>query len=177
MGLALCLNTKHQGLPGLTYYCRPVLKLWKPVVGHCPRVSDNGRRIMRPFPKFPNLQLACRVSRAFLSTTPSALTSTDHRSYHVEAIMPTIPAGKSLTMRPNFSHNLTPSRFLDWNAREDFFSFTRGRFVVDEADQMARRHIRFDMNKLTVLQLSQWERKPALLLKSVPMACITRLLS
>ncbi|KAK2733427.1 hypothetical protein FQN57_002123 [Myotisia sp. PD_48] len=36
----------------------------------------------------------------------------------------------------------------NWNACEDFFSFTRGHFVLDEVDQMARRHIRFNMNEL-----------------------------
>lgn len=39
--------------------------------------------------------------------------------------------------------------FLDWNAREEFFSFTRGCFVADEADQMARRYIKFNMNELS----------------------------
>ncbi|KKZ63018.1 hypothetical protein EMCG_02636 [[Emmonsia] crescens] len=85
---------------------------------------------MSLFPKFPNLQKACRISRPFLSTTPSALSSTGHRSYHAEASMPTLPADK------------------DWNSRDDFFSFTRGRFVVDEADQIARRYIKFNMNEL-----------------------------
>ncbi|KAH0848892.1 phosphotransferase enzyme family protein [Fonsecaea pedrosoi] len=36
----------------------------------------------------------------------------------------------------------------DWNKFDEFFSFTRGRFVVDEASQMKRRYIKFDMNEL-----------------------------
>lgn len=37
---------------------------------------------------------------------------------------------------------------LDWNSYESLFSFTRGRFVVDEADQVARRYVKFNMNEL-----------------------------
>jgi hypothetical protein len=40
------------------------------------------------------------------------------------------------------------TRSTDWNAFEEFFEFTRGRFVVAERDQMARRRVRFDMNEL-----------------------------
>ncbi|PGH26473.1 hypothetical protein AJ80_01786 [Polytolypa hystricis UAMH7299] len=36
----------------------------------------------------------------------------------------------------------------DWNQQEDFFRFTCGRFVNDEASQLARCYIRFNMNKL-----------------------------
>jgi len=38
---------------------------------------------------------------------------------------------------------------LDWNKFDEFFTFTRGRFVVNENDQMKRRQIRFNMNELT----------------------------
>lgn len=37
---------------------------------------------------------------------------------------------------------------VDWNAREEFFKFTRGRFVVDEKQQMELRKVKFDMNQL-----------------------------
>ncbi|XWX01115.1 hypothetical protein V2A60_009140 [Cordyceps javanica] len=36
----------------------------------------------------------------------------------------------------------------DWNSNNDFFRFTRGRFVVDEAANIRKREIRFDMNRL-----------------------------
>ncbi|KAM5454775.1 hypothetical protein MaudCBS49596_002072 [Microsporum audouinii] len=36
----------------------------------------------------------------------------------------------------------------DWNSNDEFFKFTRGRFVVEEADNLRRREIRFDMNRL-----------------------------
>ncbi|KAI1957913.1 hypothetical protein LOZ58_005386 [Ophidiomyces ophidiicola] len=36
----------------------------------------------------------------------------------------------------------------NWNANDSFFDYTRGRFVVDEAEQMKQRHVRFDMNEL-----------------------------
>lgn len=39
----------------------------------------------------------------------------------------------------------------DWNQREEFFRFTRGRFVYDESEQLARRYVRFNMNALASL--------------------------
>ncbi|KAL4738465.1 kinase-like domain-containing protein [Aspergillus similis] len=36
----------------------------------------------------------------------------------------------------------------DWNSKDEFFRFTRGRFVVDEAVNLRKREIRFDMNRL-----------------------------
>ncbi|KAF1916462.1 phosphotransferase enzyme family protein [Ampelomyces quisqualis] len=40
------------------------------------------------------------------------------------------------------------SRQTDWNSNDEFFKFTRGRFVVDETENFRQREIRFDMNKL-----------------------------
>lgn len=36
----------------------------------------------------------------------------------------------------------------DWNSNDEFFNFTRGRFVVDEAENLRKREIRFDLNRL-----------------------------
>ncbi|KAF2753100.1 phosphotransferase enzyme family protein [Pseudovirgaria hyperparasitica] len=36
----------------------------------------------------------------------------------------------------------------DWNSNEDFFRYTRGRFVSRETEQMAQRHVKFNMNEL-----------------------------
>jgi len=36
----------------------------------------------------------------------------------------------------------------DWNQNDDFFRFSRGRFVCDETHEMAQRHVQFDMNEL-----------------------------
>lgn len=36
----------------------------------------------------------------------------------------------------------------DWNHHADFFNFTRGRFVCNEKEELARRHVTFDMNEL-----------------------------
>ncbi|TVY87766.1 Altered inheritance of mitochondria protein, mitochondrial [Lachnellula willkommii] len=36
----------------------------------------------------------------------------------------------------------------DWNKNEEFFNFTRGRFVCNEAMELALRQVRFDMNEL-----------------------------
>ncbi|KAJ5941879.1 phosphotransferase enzyme family protein [Penicillium verrucosum] len=37
---------------------------------------------------------------------------------------------------------------LHWNSNDEFFKFTRGRFIVDEADNLRRREIKFDLNRL-----------------------------
>ncbi|RAH45623.1 aminoglycoside phosphotransferase family protein [Aspergillus brunneoviolaceus CBS 621.78] len=37
---------------------------------------------------------------------------------------------------------------IDWNSHNDFFKFTRGRFIVEEAENARKREIRFDMNSL-----------------------------
>ncbi|KAI9703932.1 MAG: hypothetical protein M1820_005714 [Bogoriella megaspora] len=36
----------------------------------------------------------------------------------------------------------------DWNSNDEFFKFTRGRFVVDETGNLRRRELRFDINEL-----------------------------
>ncbi|KAH9826908.1 phosphotransferase family protein [Teratosphaeria destructans] len=43
---------------------------------------------------------------------------------------------------------LRQQKTVDWSQNADFFNFTRGRFVCREAEEMARRHIKFDMNEL-----------------------------
>ncbi|KAJ5477435.1 phosphotransferase enzyme family protein [Penicillium diatomitis] len=36
----------------------------------------------------------------------------------------------------------------DWNSNPEFFKFTRGRFIVDEAENLRKREIKFDLNRL-----------------------------
>lgn len=104
--------------------------------------------------KLPNLQRACQFTRALLSMTPSAFVSTCHQTYYREASTAAmVPTDTGLIAVSNFFnfHLSFPANhlsFLDWNAPDDLFSFTRGRFVLDEADQIASRHIRFNMNEL-----------------------------
>jgi hypothetical protein len=58
-----------------------------------------------------------------------------------------LPTGEEL-----FEHGSTHySSRLDWNSRDEFFRFTRGRFVVDESRNMRQREIKFDMNKLAIV--------------------------
>ena len=40
------------------------------------------------------------------------------------------------------------SPLIDWNRNQDFFKFTRGRFMVNEEENLRARELRFDMNKL-----------------------------
>ena len=44
--------------------------------------------------------------------------------------------------------NARPSSIPDWNSNDEFFKLTRGRFVPDEAENLRRREIKFDMNRL-----------------------------
>ncbi|DAA72768.1 TPA_exp: Uncharacterized protein A8136_5437 [Trichophyton benhamiae CBS 112371] len=41
-----------------------------------------------------------------------------------------------------------PRQSQDWNIHDEFFQFTRGRFVIDEKEQLSKRHVRFNMNEL-----------------------------
>ncbi|KAF2241906.1 phosphotransferase enzyme family protein [Trematosphaeria pertusa] len=36
----------------------------------------------------------------------------------------------------------------DWNSNDEFFKFTRGRFIIDEVENLRKREIRFDLNRL-----------------------------
>ncbi|PWY87839.1 phosphotransferase enzyme family protein [Aspergillus sclerotioniger CBS 115572] len=47
---------------------------------------------------------------------------------------------------PDHPNNI-PSQ-TNWNSNDDFFKFTRGRFLVSEAENLRAREIRFDMNQL-----------------------------
>lgn len=42
----------------------------------------------------------------------------------------------------------------DWNENQDFFRYTAGRFLFDETNQMACRHVKFDMNALVRIAAS-----------------------
>ncbi|WEW58795.1 hypothetical protein PRK78_004263 [Emydomyces testavorans] len=57
--------------------------------------------------------------------------------------------GRSQATRRKKLLLLTPQ--INWNNNADFFNFTRGRFVVDEREQMSRRHVRFNMNELALI--------------------------
>jgi hypothetical protein len=39
-------------------------------------------------------------------------------------------------------------RCIDWNSNDEFFKFTRGRFIVDEAENLRKGEIKFDLNRL-----------------------------
>ncbi|PLN85569.1 kinase-like domain-containing protein, partial [Aspergillus taichungensis] len=59
---------------------------------------------------------------------------------------PSIPQAATLS----YSHcpaNMDSSQ-TGWNSKDEFFKFTRGRFVIDEAENLRKREVRFDMNRL-----------------------------
>lgn len=46
------------------------------------------------------------------------------------------------------SHQVSPSSYVNWNARDDFFTYTRGRFLRDEQYETSQRSVRFNMKEL-----------------------------
>ena len=62
-----------------------------------------------------------------------------------------IPVSRSWISKPTISFLFRSSSHQakrEWNKYEEFFNFTRARFVRDEAGEMARRRVKFDMNEL-----------------------------
>jgi hypothetical protein len=64
---------------------------------------------------------------------------------HCPASMGSSRAGKHSHLRPDSTYH---SSISDWNSNDDFFNFTRGRFIVDEAANLRKREIRFDLERL-----------------------------
>ncbi|GBF65387.1 altered inheritance of mitochondria protein 9 [Trichophyton mentagrophytes] len=87
-------------------------------------------------------QSFCRISRAFLPTRSFSRVSAAQNA-EVD-----IHNGKGLASGLGQFYSELTSQSADWNSHEDFFSFTRGRFVVAEADQLVQRCVRFNMNEL-----------------------------
>ncbi|KAI9709530.1 MAG: hypothetical protein M1820_003290 [Bogoriella megaspora] len=71
---------------------------------------------------------------------------------------------------PQFARSMTyiaePSK--DWNLHKELFSFTRGRFVSDEAGQLSCRHVNFDMNELVKAAVSSIGAKECISLEKCP---------
>ncbi|KAL8736428.1 MAG: hypothetical protein Q9166_000220 [cf. Caloplaca sp. 2 TL-2023] len=49
------------------------------------------------------------------------------------------------------SQQLSTHEDADWNLDESFFHYTSGRWLFNEAKQLAKRRVKFDMNKLALL--------------------------
>ncbi|KAL3258109.1 hypothetical protein ABHI18_006315 [Aspergillus niger] len=63
--------------------------------------------------------------------------------------MPVPPAAPPLTQvdnPPSTSQRTLIITSPDWNTHDVFFKITRGRFLVDEAENLRMREIKFDMN-------------------------------
>lgn len=54
-------------------------------------------------------------------------------------------AGKQAHLRRDTTHH---SFVSDWNSDDEFFEFTRGRFIVNEAENFRKRETRFDLKRL-----------------------------
>ena len=70
------------------------------------------------------------------------------RATYAEGSVATAALVTSLTQR--VSYTMSPKKCLGsrWIADEDFFRFTRGRFIYNEKDEMSKRYVRFDMQEL-----------------------------
>ncbi|KAB8254400.1 phosphotransferase enzyme family protein [Aspergillus pseudonomiae] len=61
---------------------------------------------------------------------------------------------RSISKAPTLSYDHSPTSMgidssqVDWDSNDEFFKFTRGRFIVDEVENLRKREIRFDMNRL-----------------------------
>lgn len=56
----------------------------------------------------------------------------------------------------------------NWNENKDFFRYTAGRFLFDEANQMACRYIEFDMNELVHIAASSIASKSCVAVRKLP---------
>ncbi|KAF1960787.1 phosphotransferase enzyme family protein [Byssothecium circinans] len=71
--------------------------------------------------------------------------------------------------RAHPEHDSTPhSCEPDWNSNDEFFKFTRGRFIVDEAENLRKREIRFDLNKLASIAGDSIGAKQCISIKKYP---------
>jgi hypothetical protein len=64
---------------------------------------------------------------------------------HCPVAMDSHETGKRCPSKCDSAYHSSPA---DWNSNDEFFKFTRGRFIVDEAENLRRREIRFDLNRL-----------------------------
>jgi hypothetical protein len=67
-----------------------------------------------------------------------------------------------------FSQLADPIILIDWNAHLEFFEFTRGRFVSDEAQELSRRRVTFDMNQLAKVAATSIEANQCIRAEKCP---------
>jgi hypothetical protein len=69
-------------------------------------------------------------------------------SFHYHASRPRVPQQIPFPSSHVSFQRFTHKSSIDWNQKDEFFRFTKGRFVVNEEKEMALRHNPFDMNAL-----------------------------
>ncbi|KAL5342729.1 kinase-like domain-containing protein [Aspergillus crustosus] len=57
---------------------------------------------------------------------------------------------------------------LDWNTHDDFFKFTRGRFILSEKENLQQREIRFDLNRLADIAAASVDATQCIAIKKYP---------
>ena len=84
---------------------------------------------------------------------------------HSPGKMDSSPAGKQSYLKTIqcFTHSIP-----GWNSNEEFFKFTRGRFIVDETENLRRREIRFDLNQLAKAAADSVEAAQCVSIKKYP---------
>lgn len=60
------------------------------------------------------------------------------------------------------------SYILDWNANDEFFKFTRGRFVVEEGANLQKREVKFDIAKLAGVAADSIDAARCIAIKKYP---------
>src|SRR5438874_415131 len=63
---------------------------------------------------------------------------------------------------------------LDWNARKDFFAYTRGRFARNESYELSQRYVRFNMKELTRIAAEAVGSGVCVNVEKFLMECLTR---
>ncbi|KAI2820119.1 hypothetical protein CBS63078_3396 [Aspergillus niger] len=79
---------------------------------------------------------------------PSSAPLGRHIQHYIKATLeqPYRSISKATTLYYNASPASSTSSHTDWNTHDVFFKITRGRFLVDEAENLRMREIKFDMN-------------------------------
>lgn len=91
-----------------------------------------------------------RTARQISVKLPTRLTSTIHSHAQTHDTPQWTDMGISSTLK-RIQKAFTDNPTIDWNDNEEFFRYTRGRFISNEAWEMQQRHVNFDMNALAEL--------------------------
>lgn len=70
------------------------------------------------------------------------------RAYVQNPRVVNLPCFRAYTSSKGIPSTKMSFKTTDWNTRDEFFKFTRGRFILDENENLRKREVVFDMNEL-----------------------------